>query len=67
MSILAVSISTARHLGEIGFIIGAVGALLLAVESARPDSQSGRNMIRLIGSLLIAIGFVLAIFYVHTV
>ncbi len=66
MGILAVSVSAARRLGEIGFLVGALGALLLVLEAARPGSpETQRRMARLIGALLIAVGFALGILYVH--
>jgi hypothetical protein len=65
MEILAVSISTARKFGEIGFLLGALGALLLAAEAIRPFSQDAVKVARLVGLLLIAVGFVLGILYIH--
>jgi hypothetical protein len=65
MELLAVSLSTARKFGEIGFLIGALGAVLLVIENALAGSQSGPKLARTIGFILIAVGFVLGILYVH--
>jgi len=68
MEVLAMSVSAARRFGEIGFLIGALGALLLVLEDARPGSpETHRRLIRLLGALLIAAGFVLGILYIHWV
>jgi hypothetical protein len=39
----------------------------LVLDGARPSSQSGRNLTRVIGAVLIAVGFVLGILYVHSI
>jgi hypothetical protein len=65
MHILAVSISTGRKLGEIGFLLGALGALSLFAGGTGPDSRRPLKLAGRIGALLIAAGFVLGIAYVH--
>jgi hypothetical protein len=65
MEIIAVSIRTARRFGEIGFLIGALGALLLVAHAVLSDSQAIAKLARIGGPLLIAVGFVLGILYVH--
>lgn len=64
MELLALTASAARRFGEIGFLIGALGAFLLAAGAARADVQ-WRNLAMLVGPLLIGVGFVLGIVYVH--
>lgn len=63
--ILALAAHTAKRLGEIGFLIGAVGALLLALDAMMPAQAGGAKPTRALGALLIAAGFVLAIAYIH--
>jgi hypothetical protein len=65
MELLAVTVSAARKFGEIGFLIGALGAVLLVVENAMAGSQSGQKLARTIGFVLMAVGFILGILYVH--
>ncbi|HXQ58713.1 MAG TPA: hypothetical protein VN799_01400 [Acidimicrobiales bacterium] len=65
MELLALASATARRLGEIGFLVGALGALLLAFGATRSDSGGIGQMARLIGPALIAVGFVLGIVYIH--
>lgn len=64
--IASLSISGARRIGEIGFVIGAIGALLLVLAAARgtPPAANARSLTMLAG-LCMAVGFVLGIVYMH--
>jgi hypothetical protein len=62
---LALGAGTARRIGEIGFIVGAIGGLLVMVGAASGSrSGSGRASLMLAG-LCIAVGFVLGIIFLH--
>jgi hypothetical protein len=63
--ILGVTVSAARKTGEIGFLIGALGALLLVAGGTRSGSGGMGRSLRLAGSLMIAVGFALGIVYIH--
>jgi hypothetical protein len=65
--IIALSASSARRIGEIGFIIGAVGGVLVMLAALRGSggSSRGANPAMLLAGLCIAVGFVLGIVYIH--
>jgi hypothetical protein len=68
MEILAaVSVATGRRLGEIGFLLGAIGAVLLVVEAMSSASGTARrpSMPMTLGSVLIAVAFLLGIAAFH--
>jgi hypothetical protein len=62
---LAIAVHTARRLGEIGFLVGAIGGLLLLVEGMTSAGSGRSNPMRALAGLLMAAGFVLGIAYVH--
>jgi len=67
MQVLAMAIHTAKRFGEIGFVIGAIGALMMAAGSM-PRGRSagvGGAPIVAIGAVLVAAGFVLGIVSLH--
>lgn len=63
--ILALAVHTAKRLGEIGFLIGAIGALLLLVDGVGSGSTSRTTPFRGLAGLLMAAGFVLGIAFIH--
>lgn len=68
MELLAtVSVATGRRLGEIGFLLGAIGAVLLVVEARTSGSGAARrpSMPMTAGSVLIAVAFLLGIAAFH--
>lgn len=62
--ILALAVHTARRLGEIGFLAGALGGLSLIAEGVFAGA-SWRSQARLLGALLITIAFGLGIVSLH--
>ena len=65
MGTVLLATAASRHLGELGFALGAVGALVLVAEAATPEAPSWARMGRAVGAVLIALGFVLGIIYIH--
>jgi hypothetical protein len=65
MVVFAVTTSAARRIGEIGFVVGAVGALVLFLEAALGPGGSLTRLLRALGPLLLAVAFVLGIIYIH--
>ncbi|HZT64536.1 MAG TPA: hypothetical protein VFA11_01985 [Acidimicrobiales bacterium] len=69
--IIAIATSTARRIGEIGFAIGALGALLIAFGAftqagADPNAAAaGRRMSETVGGLMLGVCFVLQIVSLH--
>ena len=69
--LVAISASSARRIGEVAFVVGAVGALLIAVGGwSRPDAATaGRTptdrIAILVGGLLLALCCVLEIVHIH--
>ena len=63
--ILALAVHTAKRLGEIGYLIGAIGGLLLLAEGATSARAGRGSPLRIMAGLLIAIGFVLGIVFIH--
>ena len=57
--------AAARKTGEIGFLVGALGALLISAGGTRSGSGGTGRSLRLAGSLMIAVGFALGIVYIH--
>lgn len=62
--ILALAAHTARRLGEIGFAAGALGGLSLIAEGLSPGA-SWRSQARLLGAVLVTLGFGLGVVYIH--
>jgi hypothetical protein len=66
MDILAMTAAAARRFGEIGFAVGALGALLCLVSAIpRGSSKHPARAFAVLGFFLIAVAFVLGILYVH--
>lgn len=66
--IAALAAGTARRIGEVGFIVGALGALLLALGAARETGGGAAAVTRnltIVAGVCIAIGFVLGIVVLH--
>jgi hypothetical protein len=64
---VALAAGTARRIGEIGFIVGAVGGLLLGLAAARRNGAGAEASpaLTILGGVCIAIGFVLGIAAFH--
>jgi hypothetical protein len=62
--IVALAVHTARRLGEIGFAAGALGGLSLIADGVFAGA-SWRSQARLLGAILVTIGFGLGVVYVH--
>jgi hypothetical protein len=65
MEVLALALRTARRIGEVGFVVGAVGGLLLALGAAAGRGSRGGRASLVVAGLCIAVGFVLGIVYLH--
>ena len=63
--ILALAVHTARRIGEIGFLIGAIGGLLMLVEGMTSGGAGRAKPLQALAGLLMTVGFVLGIVYVH--
>ena len=67
MGLLALAATSARRIGEIGFIVGAIGGVLLALGAAGGNGRgasTARTLLVLAG-VCIAVGFVLGIVTFH--
>jgi hypothetical protein len=62
MTLLAMTPHQGVRWEEIGFLLGAIGGVLLALGSMLPMSRRSGSML---GGLALAVGFVLAIVGVH--
>ncbi len=65
MGLLALAASTARRIGEVGFIIGAIGGLLIMLAAAAGRGSRGGRASSTLAGLCIAVGFVLGVVYMH--
>ncbi len=64
--IATISIGAARRIGEIGFLIGAIGGLLLLLGSVRGHAANAdARAIAIAAGLCIAVGFALGIVAFH--
>ena len=65
--IASLSASAARRIGELGFIVGAIGGLVLVLGALRAGqtSASGARALLSIAGLCITVGFVLGIVALH--
>jgi hypothetical protein len=65
--IAALAAGTARRIGEIGFIVGAVGGVLLVLAAARTSGRgaAASRALTMLAGVCIAIGFVLGIIALH--
>lgn len=68
MGLLALAANTARRIGELGFIVGAIGGVLFiaaaAVRANRARGNPGRGILMAAG-VCITVGFVLGIVALH--
>jgi hypothetical protein len=62
---ISLAATTARRIGEIGFILGAIGALLLVLGAGASSRSGGGRASLMLAGLCIAVGFVLGIVYMH--
>ena len=62
---LALGAETARRIGEIGFIIGAIGGLLVMVGAATGSRSGGGRSAMMLAGLCLAVGFALGIVFLH--
>ncbi|GEM_PF-6934975 len=65
--IIALTTVTARRIGEIGFVVGAIGGLLLMLGAGTASRSGGGRASLMLAGLCIAVGFVLGIVYMHWV
>ena len=65
--IAALAAGTARRIGEIGFIVGAVGGVLLLLGAVRGNgaSAAATRTLTMLAGVCIAVGFVLGIVAFH--
>jgi hypothetical protein len=68
ITLLAMSKSQARHLQEIGFLIGAIGGLFLVIAAVLGLMEFSRRSelgLVLVSGILLIVGFVLALIGIH--
>jgi hypothetical protein len=62
---ISLAATTARRIGEIGFIVGAMGGLLLLLGAGAGSTSGGARPSLMLAGLCIAVGFALGIVYMH--
>jgi hypothetical protein len=66
MELVALAVHTARRIGEVGFAIGALGALIITLGAWTGAAGRTRgNPATAGGAFLVAVGFVLGIVALH--